>query len=73
MSLSSLLDRSGLNQPSPIARGVAVLWGINIGLAATVVPLHLENASRQQCQAHDWPPSQHQAHVDWCEREGYLH
>ena len=45
--------------------GHYVYTGFNAGIAL------LEEATRAQCAAQDWPSSQHQAHVDFCEMEGY--
>jgi hypothetical protein len=48
-----------------IASGHYVYTGFQAGIAL------LEEATRAQCAAQDWPSSQHQAHVDFCEMEGY--
>jgi len=38
---------------------------------ATGAVSYLEQAAAAQCAAQDWPAHQHQAHVAFCEKEGY--
>jgi len=39
--------------------------------AISGVAAYLDQAAARQCLERDWPPSQYQAHVDWCRQEGY--
>jgi hypothetical protein len=39
--------------------------------AAVVTPTILEAQARKQCLNHDWPLDQHQAHVKFCQYNGY--
>ena len=39
--------------------------------AAVVTPTILEAQARKQCLNWDWPSDQHQAHIEFCQRNGY--
>jgi hypothetical protein len=38
---------------------------------ATTFAHRLAEATAQQCKAQAWPEHQHQAHMDFCAKEGY--
>ena len=40
--------------------------------AASQYTLHrLDEATKLQCQTHDWPKAAHQIHMNWCADNGY--
>ena len=39
--------------------------------AAVVTPTILEAQARKQCLNWDWPSDQHQAHIEFCQYNGY--
>jgi hypothetical protein len=47
-----------------------VFAAIYLALAPTAVK-QLEAATKQQCATQDWPVHQHQAHINFCQSEGY--
>jgi len=49
----------------------ATVAASGIHYVATGVVAYLEQATAAQCAAQDWPAHQHQAHLDFCEMEGY--
>jgi len=39
---------------------------------ATQVTIHLlDVATAKQCRTHDWPATQHSAHMEWCATNNY--
>ena len=38
---------------------------------AVVAPTIIEAMQRKQCLNHDWPLDQHQAHIKFCQSNGY--
>lgn len=53
-----------------IAASVLILSSIIAG-GAHIGAAHLERETRKQCLEKDWPPEQHDAHVDFCMGYGY--
>ena len=56
-----------------IALGCLVGFGVVAPSVAIKYQVdELQAAAKQQCINNDWPEAQHQAHIDWCVKEGYL-
>ena len=49
--------------------GISVMTTAAIG--SVVAPPLLERAARVQCLNHNWPESQHEAHMRFCKDNGY--
>ena len=52
--------------------GVAViLYATILGVGSQLVIHQLDQATKKQCQTHDWPKEADQVHRDWCIGNGY--
>lgn len=51
---------------------VTAVMSAFIVAAASQYTLHrIDEATKLQCQTHDWPKAAHQIHMDWCADNGY--
>jgi hypothetical protein len=46
-------------------------FALLIGIGTQVTVHKLDEATAQQCAAHDWPVTAHQVHMAWCAANGY--
>ena len=61
------------NPFAAIALGVIIGSGLVVtSNSITAYTTWLHEATQEQCRNHDWPEAQHDAHIAWCVKEGYL-
>ncbi len=53
-----------------LAAGIIAI-ATTMGIATQVTIHLLDVATTKQCRTHDWPATQHSAHMEWCATNNY--